>query len=369
MSRPPIRIDPDIRRSPTLPGWAYHDPALHEQVIERVLARSWQLLEGAERVRAPGHVLPLTLLEGSLDEPVVLVRGEDSQLRCLSNVCTHRAALVVEGEGHHRSLRCRYHGRRFGLDGCLLSMPEFEGVEGFPTKDDDLPRLALESWGPFSFASLDPAMPLAEWIGPVRERTDWMPLERFRPDPASAQDYLIEANWALYVDNYLEEFHIPYVHVASLAGTLDYDSYRTERFRWGNLQFGLGKAGEGTFRLPAGHPDEGQPVAAWYFWLFPNLMLNFYPWGLSVNVVQPLGPTRTRVSFRSWVWREELRGEGAGADLHRVEMEDEEVVESVQRGVRSRLYRSGRFSPRREVGTHHFHELLAEALGEPAGGR
>jgi choline monooxygenase len=262
--------------------------------------------------------------------------------------------------------RCRYHGRRFGLDGCLLSMPEFEGVEGFPTEEDNLPQLALESWGPFSFASLDPAMPLAEWIGPVVERTGWMPVERFLPDPASAQDYLIEANWALYCDNYLEEFHIPYVHGASLSGSLDYESYRTERSRWGNLQFGMGKAGEAGFRLPEGHPDEGQPVVAWYFWLFPNLMLNFYPWGLSVNVVQPLGPTRTRVSFRSWVWREELRGAGAGADLHRVEMEDEEVVESVQRGVRSRLYRSGRFSPRREVGTHHFHELLAEALGEGA---
>jgi hypothetical protein len=93
----------------------------------------------------------------------------------------------------HRSLRCRSHGRRFGLDGCLLSMPEFEGVEGFPTEEDNLPQLALESWGPFSFASLDPTMPFAEWIGPVVERTGWMPVDRFRPAPASD---LIEANWA-----------------------------------------------------------------------------------------------------------------------------------------------------------------------------
>ena len=360
--RDPIRIDSDIGRSHTLPGWAYGDPELHERQEERVFARSWQLLAPADAVRAPGHVKPLTLLEGCLDEPVVLTRTDDGELHCISNVCTHRGALVVEGEGHVRVLRCRYHGRKFGLDGCFRSMPEFEGVEGFPTEADHLPELPLERWGPLLFTGIDPACPFDEWMGPVRERVDWMPLEQFRFDPSHSRDYLIDANWALYCDNYLEEFHIPFVHGASLTGALDYDTYRTERFAWGNLQFGMGREGEPGFDLPSGHPDEGQPVVAFYFWLFPNLMLNFYPWGLSVNVVQPLGPTRTRVSFRSWVWREELRGQGAGADLHRVEVEDEEVVESVQRGVRSRLYRKGRFSPRREVGTHHFHELLARAL-------
>jgi len=363
MERPPLFIDPAIARSHTLPGWVYSDPGVYETAKDRVFARTWQLVGEPERLKAPGHVLPTILLEGCLDEPLVLVRGDDGVLRCLSNVCTHRGALVVEGEGHQRQLRCRYHGRRFGLDGCLLSMPEFDDVEGFPSAEDDLPRLPFEVWGPFGFTSLEPAMPFQDWIGPVKERVGWMPLDQFRFDPSSSQDYVIDANWALYCDNYLEEFHIPYVHGASLAA-LDYQSYRTERFRWGNLQFGMGKEGDSGFELPPGHPDEGSPVLAFYFWLFPNLMLNFYPWGLSLNLVQPLGVGRTRVSFRSWVWREELRNQGAGADLHRVEMEDEEVVESVQKGVASRLYRRGRFSPRREVGAHHFQLLLAEALGD-----
>jgi choline monooxygenase len=352
-------VDPEIARAYTLPGWVFTEPQVFDLQRERVFARSWQLVGEADRLKAPGHVLPTTLLEGVLDEPVVLVRGDD-ELRCLSNVCTHRGALVVEGEGHVRHLRCRYHGRRFELDGRLRSMPEFDDVEGFPSSSDDLPRLPLRRWGPFLFSGLKPAMDFKEWIGPVQERVGWMPLEEFRFDPASSQDYLIEANWALYCDNYLEEFHIPYVHGTSLTA-LDYESYRTECFAWGNLQFGMGKEGAG-FDLPLGHPDEGEPVIAYYFWLFPNLMLNFYPWGLSVNVVQPLSHQRTRVRFLSWVWREGLRAQGAGADLHRVEMEDEEVVESVQRGLASRLYDRGRFSPRREVGTHHFHRLLSEAM-------
>lgn len=360
-TQPQFPIDPDIGKSRTLPGAAYADPGVFEALKERVFARSWQWVGDAGHLRAPGHVFPTTLLPGLLDEPLVLSRG-DQNLHCLSNVCTHRGALVVEGEGHVKHLRCRYHGRRFGLDGCLLHMPEFEGVEGFPSPADDLPRLPLEAWGPLLFTSLDPHVSWEEWSAPVRARTDFLPLDTFRFDPHSSRDYLIQANWALYVDNYLEEFHIPYIHGGSLTGVLDYDAYRTERFAWGNLQLGIGKGTDPVFSLPEGHPESGERVAAFYFWLFPNLMLNLYPWGLSVNIVEPLAVNRTRVRFRSYVWRPELRDAGAGGDLHRVEMEDEEIVESVQRGVSSRLYQSGRFSPRREVGTHHFHELLARFL-------
>lgn len=364
MNERPYGVHPRIERAETLPSRAYFDPAEHGRQVERVFARSWQYVEDAGRLRAPGHVLPVTLLEGSLDEPLVLTLDQKSQLHCLSNVCTHRGTLVCEGEGHVRSLKCRYHGRKFELDGCMSFMPEFEGVENFPSPRDDLPALPLHRFGPLLFTGVEPRVDFEGWIAPVRERVRWMPLDDFAFDPDSSHDYLMNANWALYCDNYLEGFHIPYVHGASLTGTLDYEAYGTECFDWCNLQLGMTKPGEVTFDLPADHPDRGRPVGAWYFWLFPNLMLNFYPWGLSVNVVKPLGPTRTRVSFRSYVWKPELREEGAGADLHRVEMEDEEIVESVQRGVRSRLYERGRFSPRREVGTHHFHTLLDRAMGE-----
>ncbi len=365
-----VHIDADIARAGTLPARVYHDNTLFELQKERIFARTWQLAGEAERVRAPGHVLPFTLLEGCLDEPLVLSRDESGALHCLSNVCTHRGALVVEGEGHLHGLRCRYHGRRYGLDGRFHSMPEFDNVPDFPTAADDLPRLPVRYWGPFAFTALAAAFPFDAWIAPVRERVDFLDPAGFVFDAATSRDYTIDANWALYVDNYLEEFHIPYVHGASLGDKLDYGAYRTELFRWGSLQLGVARPGEDAFTLPADHPHGQERIAAFYFWLFPNLMLNFYPWGLSVNVVRPLAADRTRVSFLSWVHDASRRGTGAGADLHRVEMEDEEVVESVQRGVRSRLYERGRYSPRREVGTHHFHRLLAEFLGaEPADGQ
>jgi choline monooxygenase len=303
------------------------------------------------------------LLDGCLGEPLVITSDDDARVRCLSNVCTHRGALVVEGEGHLKTLRCRYHGRRFNLDGSFVSMPEFDDTIGFPSEADNLPQLPLEKFGPLLFTSISPAMSFNEWIQPVIERVGWMPLDQFKRDAKTSRDYLIGANWALYCDNYLEEFHIPYVH-AGLSEQLDYGSYYTELFPWGSLQMGIARSGDSVFDLPKDHRDYGQHIAAFYFWLFPNIMLNFYPWGLSLNVVNPLGPARTRVSFISYVWNESLRDQGVGGDLHKVEMEDEEVVESVQHGVSSRLYDRGRFSARREVGTHHFHRLLADAMAD-----
>ncbi|MEO8042311.1 MAG: SRPBCC family protein, partial [Acidobacteriota bacterium] len=141
--------------------------------------------------------------------------------------------------------------------------------------------------------------------------------------------------------------HIPFVH-HSLNEVVDYETYKTETFRYSSLQIGFGAEGE---------------IAGRYLFIFPNLMFNFYPWGISVNVVRPVTPSRSVVEFLTYVSDESKVGIGAGVDLDRVELEDEAVVESVQRGIRSRFYSHGRYSPTREQGTHHFHRLIAEFMG------
>ncbi len=356
-----LAIDPDLPRATTPPGRLYTDPALFERVRERVFARSWQLIGDAAEVAEAGAVRPVTLLPGCLDEPLVLTRGDDGRLRCLSNVCTHRAFPVVSEPCRASALRCRYHGRRFALDGRLLSAPEFEGCAGFPAASDDLPAVALEGLDRLLFASLDPIAPWREVIAPVRERLDWVPWSSLRLDPGASRSYEVAANWALYVDNYLEGFHIPFVHPA-LARSLDWKAYRILTFPHAVLQVGVAGPSDPCFALPQGHPDAGLRVAAFYWWLFPNTMLNLYPWGLSINVVEPLAVDRTRIRYLTYVGDEERRGEGAGGDLHQVELEDEAVVEAQQRAMRARLYRRGRYSPRQEAGVHRFHRLLVATL-------
>lgn len=284
MSADHFSIDQNVARAETLPADVYGDPVWHQRLVERVLARSWQVVADSNELRVPGHHKPVVFLDGSVNEPLVLTRDRDDHPHCLSNVCTHRGMLVAEHEGTSPFLRCRYHGRRFDLDGRFVSMPEFEEVECFPRPSDSLPQLALESWGRLWFTALDPARAFESWIGPVRERLDWWPWSQLEPAPERDRDYLISANWLLYCDNYLEGFHIPYVH-AGLAGAIDYGAYTTELFDQGSLQLAVAASGEPAFDLPASSPDFGQRIAAYYFFLNPNLMLNFYPWGLSANIV------------------------------------------------------------------------------------
>ena len=132
-----------------------------------------------------------------------------------------------------------------------------------------------------------------------------------------------------------------------MNAVVDYSTYTTETFRYSSLQTGFDSEGN---------------IAARYLFIFPNLMFNFYPWGISVNVVRPVSRNKSVVQFLTYVGDETLLDKSAGADLHGVEMEDEAVVESVQRGIRSRFYTSGRYSPTREQGTHHFHRLIAEFM-------
>src|SRR6185436_4145154 len=106
-----------------------------------------------------------------------------------------------------------------------------------------------------------------------------------------------------------------------------------------NLQLGIAKEEEDCFELPKSSIDYGKDIAAYYFWVFPNMMFNFYPWGLSVNVVQPMSTGQCKVSFLTYVSDATKLGTGAGSGLDEVELEDEEVVERVQQGIRSRFYK------------------------------
>jgi choline monooxygenase len=297
-----------------------------------------------------------------LDEPLLLARDAQGALRCLSNVCTHRGNILVsEKRVNAKDIRCGYHSRRFDLSGRMTFMPEFAQTKNFPSPADDLPSVPFAAWSNHGFAALDPIAPLDAFMGDVSGRLPSLPTRDFRPDPASSRDYVVHAHWALYVENYLEGFHIPYVH-PGLNQAVDYASYGEDLFRYSSLQIAQSRGDETAFET---HSGDGERIAAYYAWIFPNLMLNFYPWGLSVNRVVPEAVDRTRVEFRAYVRDGAKRGRGAGAALHEVEMEDEAVVEAVQRGVRSRFYRGGRYSPTRERGTHHFHRLLCEFMSAP----
>jgi choline monooxygenase len=361
---PDFFVDPDIAKAKTLDADFYTSAEVFEQCREKIFAPSWQFIGNDELVKDNGEVYPFTLLPGYLDEPLVLTKDKSGNINLLSNVCTHRGNIVVEKGCKQANLRCRYHGRLFNLDGKFVSMPEFKEVENFPSKDDDLPALELFKWNKWLFTSVNPIYQKDLFFRDMIERVSWMPLDDFKFQPELSRTFNVKCNWALYCENYLEGFHIPFVH-AGLNAVIDFGEYATELFfPYSSLQLGLAKTDQDCFDLPPASPDHGKNVAAYYFWVFPNMMFNFYPWGLSVNVVEPVSVGDCRVRFLSYVWNESKLDKGAGAGLDKVEQEDEEIVENVQRGVRSRFYKHGRYSVTREQGTHHFHRILAEFMNK-----
>ena len=337
---PRFEIEADIRAARTLPSEFYTDEQYFELSKERIFARTWQFVGRAEEVET---LKPVNLLPGFLDEPLLLAKNGDA-LSCLSNVCTHRGKILIEEPCKASLIRCGYHGRRFSLEGKFLSMPEFEGVIDFPSESDNLKQVGFANRAGFLFASIDPIAPFEDFVNDAT-----VCLEDVEPEGlklTSTREYEIDAHWALYCENYLEGFHIPFVH-KSLNEIVDYGTYTTELYRYSSMQ--------------TGNDADGNIVGR-YLFIFPNLMFNFYPWGISVNVVRPLTSQKTVVEFLTYISDESQVNTGAGADLHRVELEDEAVVQSVQKGIRSRFYSHGRYSPTREQGTHHFHRLVAEFM-------
>lgn len=354
------RIDKDITKASTLPGSFYSCEDFLRKVKKDIFEKSWQLITHESNIKSEKDAFPFRFLDDFIKEPLFLVRNND--IDCFSNVCTHRGNLLMEEPCNiGKSIFCKYHGRRFDSCGKFLSMPETKNMQDFPSERDNLSRVSTKKWKQFIFASLGPSFPFEQLINDVEERVGWMPIEDFVYRKDLSKEYTVDANWALYCDNYLECFHCPFVH-KGLSAVLKHQDYHIELFPYSSLQVGVGKDENDCFDLPKDSVDYGKKIAAYYFWLFPNTMLNFYPWGLSVNIVKPISVNKTKVEFRAYVWNEEKLDLGAGASLEKVELEDEEIVQSVQKGVLSRFYEHGRFSPKMEKGVHHFHCLISDFI-------
>src|SRR5207247_1112107 len=156
------RYDSRLSFASTLPASYYNDASVLAAENRNIFGRTWQLVGRAEQVREPGQFFTAVVA----DEPLLIVRGSDGELRALSNVCRHRAGPVAKGEGKRPVLQCGYHGWTYGLDGSLLKTPEMSGIECFNRNDFSLPRFRVEIWNELVFVNLDSAaQSLGDFLG------------------------------------------------------------------------------------------------------------------------------------------------------------------------------------------------------------
>jgi choline monooxygenase len=345
----------DLARATTIPSRWYLDPQFLDLERARVFAKTWQPVALAKTVAEPGTFAAVEIA----GEPVVVARAKDGVLRAFSNVCRHRASLIADGCGKSATLRCPYHGWTYALDGRLLACPEFEGVLDWETSSVRLPEYRVETWGPYVFVNQDlSAPPLETTFGDIPDQVAKIGCAVDRLEFSERREYLIDCNWKVYIDNYLEGYHLPAAH-PSLFRELDYSQYRVDTFRYYSSQYA-------PIRPPrAGQPDRryaADGLNALYYWIFPNFMLNVYPDNLSSNIIVPLSPDKTLTIFEWFGYPGSPVRQETIAFSDEIQQEDIKICERVQKGLRSRTYDTGRFSVKRENGVHHFHLLLNEFL-------
>jgi choline monooxygenase len=342
----------------TIPAPWYVDARIAELENKSVFSRTWQMIGRVEQVEKPGQFVTAVVA----GEPIVVVRGNDGVLRGFFNVCRHHAAAVVtEPCGQAQLLHCPYHGWNYGLDGSLKGMPEFDGVKNFERQQNGLLPVRAEIWEKFVFINLDPnAESLASFLGGLVKRV--APLGVSKLHYFDSRTYDIHCNWKVFIDNYLDGgYHVPHLH-KGLNSVLDYKEYTIENEDRYCLQ--SSPMVSSSEDVATGATRKGD--RAWYFWQYPNLMINCYEGYMDTNFVIPIDVDHCRVIFdfyfgdiseKSLEYNQQSVAVGA-----RVQDEDLGICEAVQRGLKSRAYGAGRLSLRREAGEHLFHRVLAADL-------
>src|SRR5580693_4031911 len=347
-----------LTEASTIPAPWYVDARIAELERQTVFSRTWQVMGRVDQVAHRGQFVTAQIA----GEPLVAVRGNDGVLRAFYNVCRHHAAAVVtEPCGHAAMLHCPYHGWNYGLDGSLKGMPEFEGVKNFERKDNGLVPVKAETWEQFVFVNLDPnAAPLSDYLAGIVKRV--APLGLAKLHHFSTTSYDIHCNWKVFVDNYLDGgYHVPHLH-KGLNSVLDYKHYTIENKGRYCLQSSPMSTSDNDPATAATRTGD----RAWYFWQYPNFMMNIYHGYMDTNLVLPDGVDRCSVIFDFYFADVSefaaARNQQSVAVGERVNDEDVGICEAVQRGLHSRAYGAGRLSVRREAGEHLFHRLLASDL-------
>ena len=362
-------IDPEdltivpIERSETIPSSWYTHPEMHAVDDRSIFSTTWQNVGHVSQLPSPGDYL----LGRVGHESVLVIRGKDAIIRAFYNVCRHRGGpLAIEERGNCNILQCKYHGWTYLLDGSLRGTPKFDRTELFDEKEFGLVPIPLEQWEGLLFVRLEGEAGdgRASAAGGVTPKKLYDGIAaRIAPHALSPKkfarrvEYDVRCNWKVYVDNYLEGYHLPFVH-PELCNLLDYQKYVTETYEYYSLQYSPFTGKDNVYTTGSGE--------AYYYFLFPNFMLNILPGRLQTNVVVPVAHNRCRVLFDYYY--DDVSSPAAAkaiqADLDyndMVQKEDIEICELVQRGLESRSYDRGRFSVEMEQGVYHFQCLLKKA--------
>ncbi len=343
----------DSKQAFTLPASVYTESSFLAYEHQLLFENNWQLVGHKDQLSKPGD----QIISQVGRVPIVVVMNEKHQLKAFHNVCRHRAGPVATENTNNKVLRCKYHGWTYNLDGDLRSAPEMQSTENFELCQYHLPEAKLDCWQGFIFVCIgEHPPPLKELFKGIVKTIH--PIDISVMKFSHRDEFLIDCNWKVYMDNYLEGYHLPYVH-PGLSKLLDYRSYDTILHQWHSYQF----SPLGSRNSDDNFYGEGD---AHYYCVFPNLMLNILPGRLQTNVILP-EKEKTRVIFDYYYsdldsaeTKKLIQQDKEFSD--EIQQEDIEICEQVQRGLNSGSYTKGRLCMKRETGVLHYQNLIRKTF-------
>jgi phenylpropionate dioxygenase-like ring-hydroxylating dioxygenase large terminal subunit len=339
-----------------LPPACYHDVAFSQREHDTIFTRGWLLVGRTDRIPNPGDYCTVAFGDVSL----ILTRSEDGSLQALSNTCRHRGAPLVRGEGHCRAFSCPYHAWTYKLDGTLAAAPGMQDTANFDLADHPLHRVRIDSWDGFMFVCVsDDTPPLAQWLGDLPERMAMYGFGKMRT--ARRVEYQVACNWKVWVENFMEGYHIPTVHRSTISRqkvvNMPEDPGRGE-------YTAIYERHEGTRALL--HGDEGfgpietltgeSSLGSRFILIYPNAMLAIANDTMWCFEAWPQGPLETKIVLSSCFPADRFERpdfDRLAANYFRrqdiVVGEDNDISQWQQQGLQSRHARAGRFSVKEKI--------------------
>jgi Rieske 2Fe-2S family protein len=347
-------------------------PEIFAKEQQRIFCARWLCVGHQSQIATAGDYF----VQEVAGESLIILRDQNGEVRGYYNVCRHRGTRLCEDpSGQLReTIRCPYHGWKYGLDGRLVGAPHMDKVDGFDRAGHSLHAVGLAVWEGFIFVNLaeDPT-PLETVFAPLAGKFTHWNLPRLRAARRIAYD--VRANWKLIFENYSECYHCPLVH-PSLAKLTPYDSAENDLcegpFLGGFMPITRGHSltmSGNACALPVGDMQGEDHHRVFYYSIFPNLLLSLHPDYVMVHLVWPQSPERVTI-LCDWFFHPDAF---ARADFHpddavefwdTTNRQDWHVCELSQQGIASRAYRPGPYSPRESIPAAWDREYLL-ALGEP----
>ena len=354
----------DPAASQSLQAEAYTSAEWYRAEQNAVFSQSWQWVCHVEKVREPGS-FTTTMIAGS---SIAIVRDRDGTLRAFYNVCKHRAHELLQGEGTLNHIMCPYHAWAYKLDGQLAVAPHTGSLKAFDKSEICLDQVKVEEFCGFVYVNLDPqAAALAEQSGDLRREIMYWAPEVEELTFGHRLSYDIKSNWKNVVDNFLECYHCPTAH-KDFCTLVDMDTYKVTTH--GIYSSHMADAGQGSNTAYDVSNAAVKTHAVW--WLYPTTCIMRYPGRPSMIILNiiPVGPDRTLETYDFFLVEptpDEAEVEAIRYLDEVLQVEDIDLVESVQRGMSTPAFQQGRIvhdpdgSGKSEHAVHHFHGLVLDA--------